>query len=170
MNSEPNRNKNSTNNNANREKKTRYYTIIQWIFIFSKLLAPELIDDRNLETENAQKRETRSTLTNKNYKIPFAGRPWTMYYEVSNDGMRMWVCGGIHLKGVFVCKFSCKKRQFLLEVISLWGFYFGNNIIHRKGFNILLLLLLSSQTTLFSEKKKKTKEKTIRLKESTPVA
>lgn len=57
MNSEPNRN-NSTDNYAKWEReKTRYYTIIQWIFIFSKLLAPELIDDRNLETENAQKKE-----------------------------------------------------------------------------------------------------------------
>lgn len=50
---------------------------IQWIFIFCKLLAPELIDDRNLETETKTKTiETLSTLALVNkIKAPFAVRP-----------------------------------------------------------------------------------------------
>lgn len=78
---------------------------IQWIFIFCKLLAPELIDDRNLETETKTKTiETLSTLALVNkIKAPFAARPWVTY-KICHHCVE-------NLRGVFVCKFSFVKRE-----------------------------------------------------------
>lgn len=47
-----------TNEPTSRKARKKPNRTIQWMFIFSKLLAPELIDDRNLETGREKKPDT----------------------------------------------------------------------------------------------------------------
>lgn len=129
MNSESNRNNNES-------KKTTLLYNTQWIFIFSKLLAPEIIDDRNLETEKMHtKKETLSTLTNKIIKPRLSG---------DLEQYTMWMCV-VYISEVSLCanfpvptKYPFRKIK--SKVISLWGFGFSDvkNIIHSRGSNFFV--------------------------------